>query len=249
MKKKATLLIQHLEKIYPMAPSIHSTITHGYIAIHHDEILNFGVGEGWDYVDKDTRILEGSNHIAVPAFLDVSLHLLQAMQKIPASMRIVKLKEHQEILMKHGTLLINFPESVKKRYLPAFASYDSISIVHKQPLSTYPILSPFQSPREKKRFCISTQFPQTDCLDQWLCMKLYAHQYPQLDPMLILAAATRYPAKALQLHNYGIITKGAHANVILMEGNEFGPLLTKFHGEDRMSIIKDGVRLYPYLLV
>ena len=71
MKKRATLLIINLEKIYTMdMVNKHPLVfQHAFIAIHHERILAVGCGSWREYADKDTRILDGRGHIAVPGFI------------------------------------------------------------------------------------------------------------------------------------------------------------------------------------
>ncbi|MCR0384751.1 imidazolonepropionase, partial [[Clostridium] innocuum] len=80
MKKQATLLIINLEKIYTMdSVNKHPLVfQHAFIAIHHERILAVGCGSWQEYADKDTRILDGRGHIAVPGFIEVAAQLSAA---------------------------------------------------------------------------------------------------------------------------------------------------------------------------
>ena len=72
MKKKATLLITNLEKIYTMQTIKQKDViySHAYLAMHHDVILEIGEGSYTHLLDKDTQILEGRSHFAIPAFIE-----------------------------------------------------------------------------------------------------------------------------------------------------------------------------------
>ena len=83
MKKRATLLIINLEKIYTMdMVNKHPLVfQHAFIAIHHERILAVGCGSWREYADKDTRILDGRGHIAVPGFIEVEAQLSTASER------------------------------------------------------------------------------------------------------------------------------------------------------------------------
>lgn len=244
MKKKATLLIQHLEKIYPMLPSIYDCIEHGFIAIHHDEILALGEGDGGAYIDKDTRIIEARSHIAVPAFLDIQMDLFSSLEKRSDHQRFLLARQYNHTLLRHGTFVINTPTLPQPSLVPFFSSSLQVDIVQYACKNSYAIVSPFQKEKRKAtRICISTNFPQTNCLDQFLCAKLYAVAHPELDAQQILAACTVNPAKALGLSAFGTIKKGGRANILLLEGNAWESILQVFHGDVLMGIIKDGIRI------
>lgn len=249
--KKATLLIQHLENIYTMTPSYFSSIQQGFIAIHHDEILQVGIGEGWEYVDKDTRILEARSHIAIPAFIDVNCALPQLqIDQIGESLR--KLSEQSEQLMRHGTLIANVHlDNTTAPLLQQFSSPVYVDYVDIAMKKGYVSIAPLLTDRSNKakRFCISSGYPSVDCLDQWLCMKLYATAHPDIEPLQILASSTIQSAKALGLSRVGMLKPKAKANILILEGASFEELCRRFHGDDAMQVIKDGVRRYPYVLI
>jgi len=244
MKKKATLLIRHIERIYTMSPDVSSWIAHGYIAVHHDRILAIHQGDGREYVDKDTRIVEGGSHIACPGFIDVTMGNLMKDVDIP------QLYERSARLLKHGTTIVNCQADTDEKMQSLFASPATIDCMHRKLKRGYAIVTPFQNERKQVRlFCIGTRYPQFDCLDQLLCAKWYALRHPDADPLRILAACTLFPAQCLSLRDAGVLKIGAKANILLMEGACISQVLYRLHGDESMQVIKDGVRLYPTLLI
>lgn len=242
MAKKATLLIRNLEQIYPLTPNVKSVISQGFIAVHHDRILALGEGAGSAYIDKDTRIVEGRSHIAVPGMIDICLSLHEC-----TSMR--ELWEIGHRLVQCGTMIVHsqpLPKSWHDVLHP-------VRIVdgHFDPLENPLPLYDWQHPplTVARRFCISTHYPQSDCLDQLLCAKICLAQQPQLHPTQVLAACSAYPAMALGYNDLGKLKRGARANIILLEGNDLASVLRRFHGDESMQIVKDGVRLWPHLLI
>lgn len=242
MTKKATLLIRNLEQIYPMTPTVRTSLAHGFIAVHHDRILAVGQGMGSAYIDKDTRIVEGVSHIAIPGMIDVNLHL-------DCCSGTKELWEIGQWLVRHGTMIVHSsqPDASLLDVLHPGNMVDGHFDEVMKPLPIYDMGHPQSATAHP--FCISCHYPQTDCLDQLLCAKICSLQHPRLHPLHILAACTCYPAMALGYSDLGKLKRGGKANIIMLEGNDFAAVLRRFHGDESMQIVKDGVRLWPYLLI
>ncbi len=242
MKKKATLLIRHLSRIYPMIPSFSAYIDAGFIAIHHERILAVGEGDGAVYVDKDTRILEGWGQICVPAFIDV------ACAPEDAWMPMCNYERGTQ-LVKRGTLIIN-QEGKQEKTTPV-STHLLMPRQLQIPLKAgYTLIKGIDvHAKAGKRVCISTGFPQSECLDQLLCAKLYAKVHPNVAAHDILAACTILPARCLSLYDVGFLKAGAHANLLLFKGKSFADVLNRFYAEESIQVIKEGVRIYPKLIV
>lgn len=244
MKKKATLLIQHLEAVYALYPQLTSVFHHAYIAVYHDRILALGEGSGSMYIDKDTKIIEGRGHTAIPGMLDVAVSsTVFHHEKSDTARNIITLSNH---FLRHGTMLIH-TENPLSQALKEMLKYPSLLDYHDLPYQQrYPIIYPLDDKVKRyRRFCISCGYEKTNCLDQWLCVKLYAYHHRHVDPLNLLCACTYYPAKMLQLSDYGIIKPHAKANIILLSGNDLADIIQRFHGDEAMHIIKDGIRLFP----
>lgn len=104
VKKQATLLIINLEKIYTMdSVNKHPLVfQHAFIAIHHERILAVGCGSWQEYADKDTRILDGRGHIAVPGFIEVAAQLSAASTRDGLRRQL----EEGMAYMRNGTLTL-----------------------------------------------------------------------------------------------------------------------------------------------
>ena len=113
MKKYATLLIKNLRHIYTMEEKEGKpyVLSKGYIAIHHDEILAIGRGGYQSFVDKDTRIVDACNHIAIPAFIEPDARFV--MQK---GSHVLELHAFLMRYMRHGTLTIQMREAIPQPF-------------------------------------------------------------------------------------------------------------------------------------
>lgn len=243
MEKKATLLIQHLEAVYTMFPKPATVKRQVFIAIYHDRILKIGSGLGKEFIDKDTRILEGRNHIAVPGFLDIDFKSELLRQK--SNHALDRLYTLSGILLRHGTMLIHSEHILAER--KEQLRHPSVIDIHDQPYQgNVQIVYPLQQDSEySDNICISCGYDSEAWLDQWLCAKLYAKNHPDIDSLRILAACTLNPASALKLNDYGLLKEGAKANILLFSGNELSFVMNRFYGDEGIHVIKDGIRLYP----
>lgn len=256
MEKKATLLLQHIEVIYPMVSPISSTISHGFIAIHHDYILAIGEGEGGAFIDKDTRIIEGRGYIAVPAMIDVAMKLPIPSQGLADKQMIDHdhiryIREHCATLMKHGTLVGNItgycPYPIQDIIHIFSLPYD-FAFLHTGVSSVYEVIVPLNTVTADPiaTFCISCG--NQDCLDQWLCAKLM-YRNSNKEAIEILAGCTCHPADALGVSMVGRLSVGKSANIIMMKGNNLANCMCNFHGDEYMRIIKEGVHIYPNKII
>lgn len=246
MKKKATMLIQHLEAVYTMYPKRNTIKHHAFIAVYHDRILKIGSGTGREFTDKDTRIIEGRNHIALPGFIDIDVRSEALKQQ--TSDTPYQLQSLSGTLLRHGTMLIH-NETVLSEVKEQLRHPSMIDVHTKSYQSKAEICRPLTMKHDlydnKKPFCISCGYHSEPCLDQWLCAKLYAKQHDISDLTHVLAACTLYPARALGLNDYGILKQGGKANILLFSGKELSQVMKRFYGDELIHVIKDGIRFYP----
>lgn len=257
MKRKATLLIQHLEVIYTLMGSVSTFPHHAFIALYHDEIIALGEGEGEPFIDKDTRILEGRGHIAIPAFIDIDMSLPSAsFQGIPnqgEAQALANILANTTQLLRHGTLLANLAMPLttqEQRLLQAYQHPTGVSFtkVSLPSIPIYRVLTKHSAIPDTTPFCISCDTLHSNVLDQLLCAKLIANQ-SSFSAIDILKACTLYPAQALGLPRLGCLAVGKIANILLLEGNDITQILTRFHGDERIQAINEGVRIFPNRLI
>ena len=77
MRKKATLLITHIHKVYTCKEINHHMVvlSNAYVGMYHDIIIEVGVKDYAHLIDKDTRVIDATGHIMVPGFIDVCMNL------------------------------------------------------------------------------------------------------------------------------------------------------------------------------
>lgn len=243
MKKKATLLIQQLEAVYTMDPKPVTVKYQAFIAIYHDRILKIGSGLGKEFIDKDTKIIDGRNHIALPGFIDIDVE--SELLKKHTYDTAQRLQTMSGIFLRHGTMLIHSKQAAET--LKEQLKHPSMIDIHTQsckiqPEIVYPLI---KKARASKHFCISCGYDNSACLDQWLCAKLFLKNHPHIKETKALAACTLNPAKALGLDDYGVLKAGAKANILLFHGKELSQVMTRFYGDELIHVIKDGIRFYP----
>lgn len=245
MKKQATLLIINLEKIYTMdSVNKHPLVfQHAFIAIHHERILAVGCGSWQEYADKDTRILDGRGHIAVPGFIEVAAQLSAASTRDGLRRQL----EEGMAYMRNGTLTLacgggGAPSLCEQ---PCFeildAAADGIAVL-------YPYADLFRkSSRRMHHFCISAAGKYA-IQDQLRAAQLLgmAEVY---DAWTLLQALTVWPARALHCSGLGHIRRNAQADILLFAYEDIHALFHTLGSQHLTQVIKKGIRVFPNILI
>lgn len=247
MEKKATLLIKGIHLIYTLSKEMEcKTIANGFIAIHHDEIIDVGVHCNASYVDKDTRILEGNNHIAIPAFIEVDAYLPK-----DTNPQMLAFDEFFMRYMYNGTLHIQTRQRVPT---PLYHNYHySLHTNSNMPQSKiaplYVISQMKKNTFDKtKPFCISCRDTHISLQNQMLAAQMLAMKEGIVAEEL-LKALTCHPASYLGLHKLGTIAKGMQANILLLYAKDIHSFFYSLDQNKIAQIIHKGVRIYPNLLI
>ena len=234
MKKHATLLIKNLRHIYTMEEKEGNpyVLSKGYIAIHHDEILAIGRGGYQSFVDKDTRIVDACNHIAIPAFIEPDARFV--MQK---GSHVLELHAFLMRYMRHGTLTIQMREAIPQ---PFYKDYH------------FHVLKPEQMHQDKLQLptfpCLSCADEKVSLQNQMLAAQMLAMK-EELEAYELLKMLTLYPAKALKLDHLGMLKKGMCANILVLSAKNIHAFFYSLDQDQIAQIIHKGVRIYPSLLV
>lgn len=244
MEKKATLLIKNLRGIYTMDEMQPYVKNHAFIAVHHDEILDFGIHAFAHHVDKDTRILDCANHIAIPAFIEVDAW-------IPSNMN--SMREYDEFFMRYmynGTLSVQLsqkiPDVLRHNY-----HYTILQQKHscKEEEILYAIAQMKREvPSKNPPFCISCKDQTISLQNQMLAAQMLAMK-EQIDAYELLKALTCNPANYLGLERLGYIKKGGLANILILSAKDLHTFFYSLDQNQIAQIIHKGVRIYPNLLI
>lgn len=247
MEKKATLLIKHIHTIYTMQEEGERNIQfqHGFIAIHHDEIIDLGTHDFTHLVDKDTRILDGTNHIAVPAFIEVDGTMSKNEKK-----GLLEQNEYFMRYMKNGTLCIHMKPSIRNDLLHNY-HYEVLNDVDVNP--SYPVVHALAhmnttSHLQLCNFCISSSHEQVSLQSQMMAAQLLAMK-DHIDAYELLKAITINPARFLKREDLGVLDIGKCANIVLLSVKDIHSFFYSLDQNCISQIIHKGVRIYPNLLI
>ena len=227
MKKRATLLIINLEKIYTMdMVNKHPLVfQHAFIAIHHE------------------RILDGRGHIAVPGFIEVEAQLSTA--SIRDGLR--RQLEEGMAYMRNGTLTLacRGGGAAALREQPCFEILDAnpacIPVM-------YPYASLFQKNKKRLcRFCISAA--GNYAIQDQLCAAQLMGMAEVYDAWTLLQALTVWPARALDRGELGHIQRNAQADILLFAHTDIHALFHTLGNRYLAQVIKKGIRVFPDILI
>ena len=242
--KHATLLIINLERVYTMdkVNGLPVVFQHAFIAVHHDKILAAGCGHWQEYADKDTRILDGRGHIAVPGFIEVEAQLTPLDKRDSVRLQLEECMQY----MHHGTLTLAHPA-----LYPCLTAQPYIEITN--PMSKQlPIVYPYVELGKKKRiysgrFCISAagKYPIHDQLSAAQLLGI-AERY---DSWQLLQALTCWPAQALNRKELGCIHRHAQADILLFAHSNIHALFHTLGAQHLSQVIKKGIRVFPNILI
>lgn len=249
MEKKATLVIKNLEHVYTMQELEGKPVIfqNAFIAIHHECIMEIGKGDFLHLCDKDTRVIDGRGHCALPAFIECKAN-------VPCGMnRGEQLRIYNEILMKymrHGTLTIQMPAAFES--IDCVFNYHYDTVYEHEVHNKYPVLT--------MRDVVSSHKPEGEAF----CISAYDAQYRSSNPLLVaqfmamrfaypvlqlLKALTIYPAMHLNLTRVGSLASGMQADIIIMNAHNLEDVFHNLEPDKVTQIIKKGVRIYPNVLI
>ncbi|WP_075878120.1 amidohydrolase family protein [Merdibacter massiliensis] len=242
---KATLLIKDIHKLYAtiQGKDAFMCIDHAFVAIHHDTIIDLGNHAYQCWVDKDTRIIDATNEIVVPAFIDTNV-TFSFDRRSGDNVRINH--ETMELFYKNGIT------GVASKKLPEMAStpfYQLYPCTRKRmpPLIDYEDLQISALP---PNFLLTTSFaydtkPYYDLLPlaSLLCIEGKASEWE------VLAAMTLRGARVLHLTKKNGIRKGAIADLLIFHASDLHELFHSFGRPRLHRIIHHGVHIYPHVIV
>lgn len=248
--KKATLLIRNIHKIYPMdivekQPCVVTTISHAFLAIHHDYILAMGDDDPSCYIDKDTIIIEGNNLIAVPAFIDMNVNYPISYDLKKHRDILLKMRNHIHCLSNRGVTTIHVLSKTNE-ILNKEQTKQQIQLLGKslEMGMVYDVL--------KDEECVNPllgEIPHSDtftlttgdmsCDDILLCARLLYRQGIQSSDLL--KSLTLNPAKALKSDQIGVLAVNKQADFLLIQAESIDELFSHMGSSPIQSVYKAGI--------
>lgn len=242
ISKKATLLIQNIHKLYTMCldqDNNYIVLSHAFIAVYHDYILDCGIYDYRQYIDSDTRIIEGDALIVLPGFIDIDV-------KIP------DINDHNQLLLaKHylhhlsckGVTSLSFHDnSISDEYYQNILRLSSgIQIIQndttQQDIS---VIHPLQEVMKAsyKPFVLSSGNLHK-CDDLLLCAReAYAQQIPAIQ---ILEALSVFGAKKLGNDQIGSLSKHMQADFIIVGYKDIDAFFGHMGSSNILKVYKAGI--------
>ena len=243
MRKKATLLITHIHKLYTCKEIGHHMVvlSNAYVGIYHDFIIEVGVKDYSHLIDKDTRVVDATGHIMVPGFIDVCMNLPKLHRFDEARI----LQETAISYMRHGVTSLYIEEPKPIWYCESFI-YE-IYWQRKQ-ANGYPIMdleTILKQNQKRKHFCLSAGYNS----ENPLLSAQMSHIQQQISCVTLLNALCKYPAKRLRLKHVGIIDTGMQADMLLVNALDLEEMFSSLQDQKIYQVIKKGVRIYPNVIV
>lgn len=241
--KKATLLIRDIEKIYTMQMKQKKDIiySHASIVFHHDEIIYVGNDDVSCFMDKDTRVVDGTGQIAFPGFIECDKSFV--FQCFDEERRI---RENLYLASQKGVLTYGCQNC------PSFLQdiYWEIALMREKSFPVCRVKELLASNKKWKRkyFCISSSSASIKGEDLLLMAKiLYMHS--QIDEITLLKSITLYPSRRLLNKKIGILKKGMQADVLLIHACDIKEVFSTIEETKFSHVIKKGVHIFPKIVV
>ena len=241
---KATLIIANIHGLYAVDQKTGKPVClkQAFVAMHHDRIIDYGCGDHHRWSDKDTRIIDASNEIVVPAFIDANVRFCF---HLPYGDNVRIHLETMETFYRNGITTVGCTR------LPLIASTPFYRLVLRRDdhfrAVDYTCLSRQKLPAD---FILTTSFDHA--LRQFydlmpLASLLYLNQSASAQELL--DAITLRPAKLLGLDACGRIRIGAKGDLLVFQAQDLHELFHSFGKKRLHRIIHEGVHIWPHVII
>lgn len=239
---KATLLIKNIEKIYT-CDSNFTIIEHGYIALHHDKIIDISSGSYKHWLDDATRVIDARGEIVVPAFIDCDF---QGFEHV--SMGDQLREDHAALyaMQKNGILTL----LTRRSRLQRMELTQDVFV--RKTKSNVPIVSAIDRVDETKldRFMLSCGFGTPNAYVyslQPLAYILFSMYH--VKARSLLEAMTSLPAKEFDLKDRGSIKTGKIGDLLILQVPSIEHYYQTVGTPLIHRMIKNGIPFFPHWMV
>ncbi len=239
---KATLLIKNIENLYTCDKEFR-ILSRAYIAIHHDKIIDVGIGSYSQWIDSATRVIDAVGEIVLPGFIDVSF---AGFAKVRLGDQLRENSTALFAMRQNGilTLLTKDPKIQRKEL--------SQDVFIQKKEVPYPILQREAQYKLTKpsKFLLSCGFglPNSYVYSfQPLCYALFNTHH--VDKRTLLESMTSLPAACFDLNDRGNIQKGMLADLLILQVPTIEHYFQTLGRPLIHRMIKNGIQFYPEWMV
>lgn len=226
MKKNATLIIRDLRMIYTCVK--HEIKTKESIVIYQDRIIAI-TKEIQPYIDKDTKIIDGSSCFAIPSFIDAGTQFI-----------FDGCFDHERAIHAHMRECVNDGTTTFSGNRN-FSFYNYSVIETEQKGEILDLDMALEEKRWKRRSSISGRGNNNQLLCAKICFKKF-----KIEPEKMLDLLVINPARQLNL-NAGIKTN-YKANLLIVGAKDLEAFFLDLMHTQIRYVIKDGIVVFPRLL-
>ncbi|WP_276890505.1 amidohydrolase family protein [Dubosiella newyorkensis] len=236
---KATLLIKNIENLY-LCDSKNTIISQAFVALHHDKILDFGSHDPKKWVDDATRMIDARGECVVPAFIDGKFTCSKAMLE---GDRIRNVSDLLYAMKQNGILtLVSHDPSLRRKEL-----FQEVITTKKN--AELPIIDMVPAHKIHQEFILScgmdvNPYKIYSLQPLGFLLNVLFHE----DPIKILNAMTRNPAKAYHLEKIGTIKKGNQGDLLVLSAPNIESYFSQIGRPMIHRMIKSGIQFYPSII-
>ena len=238
---KATLLIKNIKNLYTCNEAF-DVISHAFIAIHHEYIIDFGEHDFSQWMDEATRVIDAQGECVVPGFIEACY---RCNFKEQSGDQIRTENETAFALRRSGILTMATPYSQLQRK----DVYQDI--IKKNLVKNIPLISTIQDYEKHatSSFLMSCGVGSGPySIYSMHPLAFYLYNVLNVEASSILKSMTLWPAQACQFSDRGTIAKGMRADLLILHTNSIEEYFKTLGIPLIRRMIKNGIPMFPNLI-
>lgn len=239
---KATLIIQNIENLYTCDENF-TVISHGFVAIHHDRIIDYGNHSYKKWLDPATAVIDARGETVIPALIDCNYGGFQ-------HVRLGDQLRHDGAALfamrSNGILTL----LTKKAALQRRELTQDVLVAKKN--SDVPILDTngFRLQDIPDRFMLSCSFGKPNSyIYSFQPLTYFLFNTYKVEGRRILESMTSLPAKEFGFKDRGSIQIGNRADLLILQVPTIEHYFQTMGRPLIHRMIKNGIQFYPHWLV